>query len=118
MILGNANGINLNNDSPYQISRVGGLGVIMATRIVQNRPFRKWSDLEKVEGFDKALINDLRGAGAILGRPRKPKADALPRSDARPPTTRRLRTKELRKPKRRTSRRLATNIFSGEGDRR
>jgi len=48
MVLGNANGIDLNNDSLYRISKVGGLGVILATRIVRNRPLRRWSDLNKI----------------------------------------------------------------------
>ena len=117
MVLGNANGIDLNNDTLYRISRVGGLGVTLATRIVRNRPLRRWSDLEKIEGFDEELVNDLRGSGAVLGRPQITKASAPSGATTRQHrVTERQPAQVVGKPAKSTSRRRAKNIFSGEGN--
>ncbi len=117
MVLGNANGIDLNNDTLYRISKVGGLGVTLATRIVENRPLRRWSDLEQIEGFDEELVENLRGSGARLGRPSAPRPSNLPRRNSRSRTTSRKTASvgTLRKPRKRPARRRARNIFSGEG---
>jgi hypothetical protein len=118
-VLGNASGINLNNDSLDKISKVGGLGLILATRIAQNRPFRRWGDLEKIEGFDEEMVNDLRGSGAVLGRPRiSSKTSGPPR---RIVPLRKIQPKSaevgpLRKAGKQATHRRARNIFSGEGD--
>ena len=50
-MLGNANGIDLNSSSVNQLSRIGGLGPVLAARIVQLRPIRKWADLERIRGI-------------------------------------------------------------------
>lgn len=114
-MLGNANGINLNNDSLYKISKVGGLGVTLATRIVENRPIRRWSDLEKIEGFDVELIDDLRGSGAILGSPNI--ATSAPRRVVpRKTEPNRAHVGSLGKRVKRPARRRAKNLFSGEGE--
>lgn len=117
MVLGNANGIDLNNDSLYRISKVGGLGVTLATRIVQSRPLRRWSDLEKIEGFDEELVENLRGSGAKLGSASIADSSRRPRRATRTrktqPTSASVRA--LRKPAKRPARRRARNIFSGEG---
>ncbi len=47
---------------------MGGLGRERAQRIVENRPFRSWDDLKRVEGFSDKLVDDLRQAGATLGQ--------------------------------------------------
>ena len=67
-MLGNANGIDLNNSDLGDLERVGGLGRVLALRIVQHRPIRKWDDLRQIEGFDHELVKDLHGSGATLGR--------------------------------------------------
>lgn len=118
MVLGNANGIDLNNDSLYRISKVGGLGVTLATRIVRNRPLRRWSDLNKIAGFDEELIDDLRGSGAILGRPQTSALSTPQPRTTRPRPTSRKRAEigPSRKPAKRPARHRAKNIFSGEGN--
>jgi hypothetical protein len=118
MVLGNANGIDLNNDSLYRISKVGGLGVTLATRIVRYRPLRRWSDLKKIEGFDAELIENLRGSGAILGRPQTSARSTPPPRTTRPRPTphRRAQVGPPRKSAKRPARRRAKNIFSGEGN--
>lgn len=114
-MLGNANGTNLNNDSLYKISKVGGLGVTLATRIVENRPIRRWSDLERIEGFDVELVDNLRGSGAILGRP-KTAASRPRRVIQRKPQPKRAYVGSLRKRVKRPAHRRAKNLFSGEGE--
>jgi hypothetical protein len=117
-MVGNASGIDLNNAEMHDLDRIGGLGRVRALRIIQNRPIRRWADLEKIEGFDHDLVNDLRGSGAKLGRP-KPK----PRSEKKP-YSRQLRQGRSQaqqladaNAKRRSGRtRPAHNIFSGEGE--
>jgi len=108
-MLGNASGIDLNNATVNELGRIGGLGLILAARIIENRPIGRWLELEKIEGFDHELVNDLRGSGAKLGRPRM--------STARKPYNRILKPSERKKSvgaRRTGSRRLAKNIFSGE----
>ena len=65
--IGNAHGVNLNKASAEELDRVGGLGHDRVQRIVQNRPFRSWDDLKRVEGFGDTLVEDLRQKGAALG---------------------------------------------------
>jgi hypothetical protein len=110
-MVGNASGIDLNNASVQQLSRIGGLGPVLAARIVEHRPFRRWVELEHIEGFNHELVNDLRGSGAKLGRPG-------PGSKPQKPYTRVLRAprKQAEGARGRSGRnRLAKNIFSGEG---
>jgi hypothetical protein len=115
-MIGNANGIDLNNATINQLSRIGGLGPVLAARIVDHRPFRRWADLEAIEGLDHEMVNDLRGSGAKLGRPRpgvkskgaynrvlRPDKPAETEAAARRPKPRSRRTRRAR------------NIFSGEG---
>ena len=67
-MLGNASGIDLNNSDLHELARIGGLGRVLALRIIEHRPIRRWDDLKSIEGFDQELIKDLRGSGARLGR--------------------------------------------------
>lgn len=115
-MLGNANGIDLNNSPLSDLSRVGGLGRVLALRLIERRPIRRWRDVECIEGFDAELVNDLRGSGAILGRPNP----ALV-------TIQVLRSRTLRQEKSSSlaetampagPKRLARNIFSGIGQDR
>jgi len=65
--IGDAKGIDLNSASAEQLDRVGGLGQDRVRRLMQNRPFRSWDDLRRVEGFGGTLVDDLRKAGATIG---------------------------------------------------
>jgi len=65
--IGNARGIDLNKASAEELDRVGGLGHDRVQRIIENRPFRSWDDLKRVEGFGGTLVDDLKNAGATLG---------------------------------------------------
>lgn len=107
-MLGNANGIDLNNSPLYELGRIGGLGLVLAQRIVENRPFRKWDDVKAIEGFNEELVNDLRGSGAKLGRITA--AAAKRKSTVRRSEPSRPRRAPEKKQARGT---LARNIFSG-----
>jgi hypothetical protein len=115
-MVGNASGIDLNNASVHQLSRIGGIGPVLAARVVDRRPFRRWADLEEIEGFDHELVNDLRGSGAKLGRPgpqsrpKKPFVEVL-----RPPKPPQNDAARAGARGRSGRRRLSRNIFSGEG---
>ena len=65
--IGEANNVDLNSASAEELDRIGGLGHERVQRIVENRPFRSWEDLRRVEGFGGALVDDLKNAGATLG---------------------------------------------------
>lgn len=65
--IADADGVDLNSATPEELDRIGGLGRDRVQRIVQNRPFRSWEDIENVEGFGRKLVEDLRNAGATLG---------------------------------------------------
>ena len=49
--IGNACGVDLNTASAEELDRVGGLGEDRVRRLIENRPFRAWDDLKRVEGF-------------------------------------------------------------------
>jgi DNA uptake protein ComE-like DNA-binding protein len=66
--IGNARGVDLNTASQEELEQVGGLGRERAQRIIENRPIRSWDDLKNIEGFSDKLVEDLRQAGATLGR--------------------------------------------------
>ena len=64
--IGRANGVNLNKANAEQLEKVGGLGRERAERIVRQRPFEKWEDLKRIEGFSDKLVTDLKNSGATL----------------------------------------------------
>jgi DNA uptake protein ComE-like DNA-binding protein len=35
----NASGVDLNNASAHELARIGGIGLVLAARIVEHRPF-------------------------------------------------------------------------------
>jgi competence protein ComEA len=65
--IGDAQGVDLNSADESQLEKVGGLGVERARRLVQNRPYRSWDDLKRIDGFSEKLVEDLRRSGATLG---------------------------------------------------
>jgi hypothetical protein len=107
-MLGNASGIDLNNSPLHDLDRIGGLGRVLAQRIIEHRPIRRWDDLKNIKGFDDDLVNDLRGSGAKLGR------IDLANIKPRPTTTRRTAQRSRTgPPKKRGQGPLPRNIFTG-----
>jgi DNA uptake protein ComE-like DNA-binding protein len=68
--IGDAKGVDLNSASEEELENVGGLGRERARRIVQNRPFRSWDEVKRIEGFSDKLVADLQNAGATIGSSR------------------------------------------------
>lgn len=69
--IGNARSVDLNAASPDELDRIGGLGHDRVQRIIDNRPFRSWDDVKRIEGFgDRLTAGDLRSAGATIGSER------------------------------------------------
>lgn len=65
--IGDAKGVDLNKASAEELDRIGGLGHDRVERLIENRPFRSWDDVKRVEGFGEKLTEDLKDAGATLG---------------------------------------------------
>ena len=65
--IGNAEGVDLNSAGQQELEKVGGLGRERARRLVQNRPYRNWEDLKRIDGFSEKLVDDLKECGARLG---------------------------------------------------
>ena len=105
-MIGNASGVDLNNASAHELARIGGIGLVLAARIVEHRPFKEWTELEKIEGLNHEMVNDLRGSGAQLGQPKASKAEK--------PYSRVLRDSSERKDSSPRGR-LPKNIFCGQG---
>jgi hypothetical protein len=80
----------LNTSAEEQLDREVGLGPERARRIVENRPFRDWDDLARVEGFTAQVVAELRASGAQLGD--ADNADIKPISDEHRRTLQREQT--------------------------
>lgn len=65
--IGNAKNVDLNTASEQDLENVGGLGRERAGRIVQSGPFESWEEVKGIEGFSQKLVDDLKGAGAMIG---------------------------------------------------
>ena len=111
-MLGNASGIDLNNSDLQDLDRVGGLGRVLALRLIQHRPIRKWNDLRSIEGFDHELIKDLRGSGAKLGRISR---SMLEKSEAPSAAARERRRSPGESAAASGPKKTASNLFSGRG---
>jgi DNA uptake protein ComE-like DNA-binding protein len=66
--IGDAKGVDLNTASENELEKVGGLGRERAARIVQSRPLNSWEDVKRIAGFSDKLVEDLKQAGANIGR--------------------------------------------------
>jgi DNA uptake protein ComE-like DNA-binding protein len=60
--------VDLNTASLDVIADLPLVGYKRAQTIIDARPIRNWKELEKLPGFDKELVNDLKNAGVRLGR--------------------------------------------------
>jgi DNA uptake protein ComE-like DNA-binding protein len=56
----------LNEASEEELARVPEIGAALAHRIVQQRPFANWGELEAVAGFEEGTIEKLRQNGYTL----------------------------------------------------
>jgi DNA uptake protein ComE-like DNA-binding protein len=58
--------VRLNRASERELADLPMIGNKRAQSLVQNRPFNSWDEVERVPGFDKGLIDDLKSGGAEL----------------------------------------------------
>jgi DNA uptake protein ComE-like DNA-binding protein len=59
--------IDLNHATVEELASLPMIGKSRAEQLVKARPFRSWEDVEKVPGFSKGLVDDLKSGGAELG---------------------------------------------------
>jgi hypothetical protein len=58
--------LNLNSTSEEELANLPMIGPERAKALCLARPFRGWSDVEKVPGIGKGVVDDLRSGGAQL----------------------------------------------------
>jgi hypothetical protein len=49
-----------------ELEQLPVVGEERARRLVENRPFESWEEVERVPGFDKGMVDDLRSGGAQI----------------------------------------------------
>jgi hypothetical protein len=58
--------LNLNSASEDELASLPILGPERAKALCRSRPVKGWSDIEKVPGIGKGVVDDLRSGGAQL----------------------------------------------------
>jgi len=58
--------VNLNRAAERELADLPMIGDERARALLDNRPFQSWDDVERIPGFDKGLIDDLKSGGAEL----------------------------------------------------
>jgi DNA uptake protein ComE-like DNA-binding protein len=61
--------VDFNAASEEELADLPMVGPDRARTLIQNRPFRSWDDVERLDGFGKGMIDDLKSGGAQLGSP-------------------------------------------------
>jgi DNA uptake protein ComE-like DNA-binding protein len=59
--------IDLNTADEQTLAALPMVGQKRAHDLIRLRPFSSWQDIERVPGFSKGMIDDLRSGGARLG---------------------------------------------------
>jgi DNA uptake protein ComE-like DNA-binding protein len=59
--------ININAASKGELARLPKIGEERAETLVEMRPFRNWSEIDQLPGFDKGLVRDIQEGGGYLG---------------------------------------------------
>ena len=59
--------IDLNTATERELADLPMVGPKRARDLIQHRPFRGWDDVERVPGFSKGMVDDLKSGGAQLG---------------------------------------------------
>ena len=60
--------IDLNKAGKDELAQLPMVGPEKAQALIDSRPFRDWSDVEKIPGFSGGMIDDLKSGGARIGR--------------------------------------------------
>lgn len=61
--------VDLNTAPGEVVADLPMVGPDRAKEIIRNRPFSSWDDVDRLEGFDKGMIDDLKSGGAQIGSP-------------------------------------------------
>jgi DNA uptake protein ComE-like DNA-binding protein len=61
--------VDLNTASEDELSNLPMVGPERARNLMQHRPFQSWQDVERVPGFSKGVVDDLKSGGAQIGAP-------------------------------------------------
>ena len=59
--------VDLNTAPEEEIADLPMVGPDRARTLCQARPFKNWSDVEKLPGFGAGMIDDLKSGGAQIG---------------------------------------------------
>ena len=61
--------MDLNSASISELTRLPGVGKVLAARIVEGRPYRRLVDVSRVEGITDDLLGRIREAGGVVRKP-------------------------------------------------
>lgn len=61
--------MDLNRASVGELTKLPGVGKVLATRIAEGRPYRRLVDVSRVEGITDDLLDRIREAGGVVGKP-------------------------------------------------
>ncbi len=59
--------IDINSAGIEQMAALKGVGPIRARALASHRPFGSWDMVERVDGFDRGIIDEMQRDGATLG---------------------------------------------------
>ncbi len=59
--------VDLNSASEEEIADLPMVGPDRARELVRNRPFGSWEEVERIPGFARGMIDDLKSGGAQIG---------------------------------------------------
>lgn len=60
--------VNLNSAPEEEIADLPMVGPERAKDLIAARPIESWEDVERIEGFGKGMVDDLKSGGAEIGR--------------------------------------------------
>jgi DNA uptake protein ComE-like DNA-binding protein len=59
--------IDINSAGIEEMAALKGVGRIRAEALASHRPFGSWDMVERVDGFDRGIVEEMRRDGATLG---------------------------------------------------
>jgi DNA uptake protein ComE-like DNA-binding protein len=59
--------IDINTAGLDEMAALKGVGRIRAAALASHRPFGSWDMVERVDGFDRGIIDEMQRDGATLG---------------------------------------------------
>ena len=57
----------LNTASEEELAQVPQIGRERASALIEHRPYRSWEDVDKIPGFSRGLVEDIRQSGGTIG---------------------------------------------------